>query len=80
MYNIAVILAAGSGTRMSIDKPKQFLNLVSEKSMIRETIERTVKIIPFEKIFIATNIKYLENIKNSNSTITATTKTHQPNF
>jgi mannose-1-phosphate guanylyltransferase len=67
MEKIVLIMAGGSGTRFwplsTEDKPKQFLNLVSEKSMIRETIERTAKIIPFEKIFIATNIKYLENIK-----------------
>ena len=67
MEKIVLIMAGGSGTRFwplsTEDKPKQFLNLVSKKSMIRETIERTVKIIPFEKIFIATNIKYLENIK-----------------
>lgn len=67
MEKIALIMAGGSGTRFwplsTEDKPKQFLNLVSEKSMIRETIERTVKLVPFNKIFIATNIKYLENIK-----------------
>lgn len=67
MEKIALIMAGGTGTRFwplsTDDKPKQFLNLVSDKSMIRETIERTVKLVPFNKIFIATNIKYLEDIK-----------------
>ena len=67
MEKVALIMAGGSGTRfwpLSTDeKPKQFLDLVSEKTMIRETIERIVKIIPFEKIFIATNVKYLDEIK-----------------
>ncbi len=67
MEKVALIMAGGSGTRfwpLSTDeKPKQFLDLVSEKTMIRETIERIVKIIPFEKIFIATNVKYLSEIK-----------------
>lgn len=67
MEKIALIMAGGSGTRFwplsTEEKPKQFLDLVSKKSMIRETIERIAKIIPFEKIFIATNIRYLENIK-----------------
>ena len=67
MEKVALIMAGGSGTRfwpLSTDeKPKQFLDLVSEKTMIRETIERIVKIIQFEKIFIATNVKYLDEIK-----------------
>ena len=67
MDKVALIMAGGSGTRFwplsTNDKPKQFLDLVSEKTMIKETIDRIKEIIPVEKIFISTNIKYFDIIK-----------------
>ena len=43
----AVILAGGGGTRLwplsTKDRPKQFQKLVSDKTMIEETIERLEK-------------------------------------
>ena len=67
MDKVALIMAGGSGTRFwplsTNDKPKQFLDLVSEKTMIKETIDRIKEIIPAEKIFISTNIKYFDIIK-----------------
>ena len=68
MSNYAVIMAGGTGTRLwpmsRLAKPKQFHNLVSEKSLIQETYDRVKKAIPKENIFISTNIKYEEEIKN----------------
>ena len=67
MDKVALIMAGGSGTRFwplsTNDKPKQFLDLVSEKTMIKETVDRIKEIIPAEKIFISTNIKYFDIIK-----------------
>ena len=67
MDKVALIMAGGSGTRFwplsTNDKPKQFLDLVSEKTMIKETVDRRKEIIPAEKIFISTNIKYFDIIK-----------------
>ncbi len=67
MDKVALIMAGGSGTRFwplsTNDKPKQFLDLVSEKTMIKETIDRIKDLIPVEKIFISTNIKYFDIIK-----------------
>lgn len=67
MDKVALIMAGGSGTRFwplsTNDKPKQFLDLVSEKTMIKETVDRIKEIIPSEKIFISTNIKYFDIIK-----------------
>ena len=67
MDKVALIMTGGSGTRFwplsTNDKPKQFLDLVSEKTMIKETVERIKEIIPAEKIFISTNIKYFDIIK-----------------
>ena len=47
-----------------IAKPKQFHNLVSEKTLLQETFDRVKKAIPKENIFISTNTKYEEEIKN----------------
>lgn len=55
----AIIMAGGSGERFwplsTPEKPKQLLKIFSEKTMIRETVDRILPIIPKENIFIATN-------------------------
>ena len=55
----AIIMAGGSGERFwplsTPEKPKQLLNIFSDKTMIRETVDRIFPIIPKENIFIATN-------------------------
>lgn len=62
----AYIMAGGSGERFwplsTPEKPKQLLKLFSEKSMIRETVDRILPLIPAERIFIGTNIKQAEGI------------------
>ncbi|MFZ7121889.1 MAG: mannose-1-phosphate guanylyltransferase [Eubacteriaceae bacterium] len=62
----ALIMAGGSGKRfwpLSTEKrPKQLIKLISDKTMIRETVDRISPIIPFDKIFIATNIKQFKAI------------------
>lgn len=64
---IAVILAGGGGTRlwpMSRTKtPKQFQNLLGKTSLIQDTYLRISKIFPKDKIFISTNLGYLNLIK-----------------
>ncbi|WP_320045967.1 mannose-1-phosphate guanylyltransferase [uncultured Ilyobacter sp.] len=56
----ALIMAGGSGERFwplsTKERPKQLLKLVSDKSMIRETVDRILPMIPAERIFIGTNI------------------------
>lgn len=55
---IAVIMAGGSGTRFwpqsRVAKPKQFLDVVGDKSMIRLTMDRLLEELPTEKIFVVT--------------------------
>lgn len=67
MDKVVLIMAGGSGTRFwplsTNERPKQFLDLVSDKTMIRETVNRVTKLIPAEKIFISTNIDYLDIVK-----------------
>lgn len=63
-----LIMAGGSGERfwpLSTKKnPKQLLSLVSEKSMIRETVDRILGLVNIEDIFIATNAIQVEGIKS----------------
>lgn len=62
----ALIMAGGSGERFwplsTPTKPKQLLSLFSDKSMIRETVDRILPIISSDKIFIATNILQVDEI------------------
>ena len=55
----ALIMAGGKGTRVwplsTEEKPKQFLKLTGEKTMIQATVDRIRPIIPLERIFICTN-------------------------
>lgn len=63
----ALIMAGGKGTRFwplsTEEKPKQFLNLVGNKTMIQMTIERILPIIPMERIFVCTAEKYVSLVK-----------------
>lgn len=64
----ALIMAGGKGTRFwplsTENKPKQFIELVSEKSMIQMTVDRIKPIIDVNKIFICTVKKYVDIVKN----------------
>lgn len=58
----AVILAGGGGTRLwplsTPERPKQFQKLVSDKTMLEETVER-LDFLKNEDIYIAINEKHL---------------------
>lgn len=59
----AVILAGGGGTRLwplsTLEKPKQFQKLVSDKTMLELTVDRLDFLKP-EDIFIAINAQHLD--------------------
>lgn len=63
----ALIMAGGRGERFwpisTDEKPKQFLNLLSEESMIQSTVRRLEKLVPLERIFIVTAENYVELVK-----------------
>ena len=63
----ALIMAGGKGTRFwpksTEEKPKQFLSLVEERTMLQMTIDRVKRIIPIEKIFVVTCSKYVALVK-----------------
>ena len=62
----AVILAGGSGTRLwplsRNAKPKQFQKLISDKTMLQETISRLDFLKP-EDIYVSINECYLDTVK-----------------
>lgn len=67
MKRAALIMAGGAGERFwpvsRQRKPKQLLNLVSEKMMIEEAIDRVEGIIDVKDIFIITNELLQEHIR-----------------
>ena len=62
-----LIMAGGKGTRFwpksTEEKPKQFISLTEERTMLQVTIDRIKKMLPIEKIFIATGEKYMALVK-----------------
>ena len=64
-----VILCGGTGPRLwplsRVDHPKQFLNIFSENSLLKETFLRAKRIVPSQNIYIVTNNKYLSLIKQN---------------
>ncbi|ABR30517.1 mannose-1-phosphate guanylyltransferase [Thermosipho melanesiensis] len=65
--NCALIMAGGKGERFwpysTDEKPKQFINLFGEKTMIQQTVDRLDGFLPIENIFIVTGEKYVNLVK-----------------
>lgn len=63
----ALIMAGGKGTRFwpasTEKKPKQFLNLVRNETMIQTTISRLLDLIPLDRIFVCTGEEYVDLVK-----------------
>ncbi|MEG0592999.1 MAG: mannose-1-phosphate guanylyltransferase [Coprobacillus sp.] len=63
----ALIMAGGRGTRFwpisTEDKPKQFLNLIEDRTMLQLTFDRCLEIMNIENIFICTSQKYVYIVK-----------------
>lgn len=63
----ALIMAGGKGTRFwpisTENKPKQFLNLIGEDTMLQMTYKRINKLISSDKIFICTSDQYIHLVK-----------------
>lgn len=60
----ALILAGGSGTRLwpysRISRPKQFLSFNGQRTMLQETVQRVLPLIPREQILVATSAAYAD--------------------
>ncbi len=63
----AIIMAGGEGSRFypvsTPERPKQFINFIEGKSLIRQTFERISKLVACNKIYISTSEKYIKLIK-----------------
>ena len=63
----ALIMAGGKGTRFwplsTEERPKQFLNLVDDETMIQRTINRIKPVIPLERIFVCTGRMYIDLVR-----------------
>ena len=64
----AVILAGGSGTRFwpksRRRRPKQLLNIVGATSMLRQTVERVLPLIPYERILIVSGAELADVVRH----------------
>lgn len=64
----AVIMAGGSGTRFwpqsRRNKPKQFLNISGNRTMIQATIERILPEIPADRIVVVTSGAHVQELKS----------------
>lgn len=62
----AIILAGGSGTRLwprsRTEHPKQLLDLVSERTMLQETYDRVVPLVPAHNVFVITSWRYVDDV------------------
>ncbi len=67
MRKIAVLMGGGKGTRfwpMSVaSRPKQFLRIISEKSMVQETAERVKSVVGEENIWVVTTSAMAEEVR-----------------
>lgn len=63
----ALIMAGGKGTRFwplsTEERPKQFLKLLGEDTMIQKTVKRVERLIPKERIFIVTASQYFSLVR-----------------
>ncbi len=63
----ALIFCGGGGTRLwpysRQETPKQFLKVKGNKTLIRQTYERLLPIIPKERVYLVTVPEYLDEVK-----------------
>lgn len=63
---VAVVLAGGQGQRLwplsRKNRPKQFVSVVSEHTLIQTTVERLLSVFPPERIYISTTERYLPDV------------------
>jgi mannose-1-phosphate guanylyltransferase len=63
----AIILAGGRGTRFwprsRIKTPKQLLNIVGKTTMLQQTVERLLPLIPADRIWTVTNVQQVDALR-----------------
>lgn len=63
----AVIMAGGSGTRFwpqsTEARPKQFLNIFGERTMLQDTVDRITPLVSADRVWVITNDKYVDLVQ-----------------
>lgn len=67
--NIAVVIPAGGGgtrlwPRSRQETPKQFLDIVSERTMLQETTDRVQGLVPPERLYVITNARHADPVRS----------------
>ena len=79
-----LIMAGGKGTRLwpvsRKNKPKQFQKLISNKTMLQETVSRLQSDFFLKDIYIATNESYVDEIKKELPKLSADNIIGEPAF
>jgi mannose-1-phosphate guanylyltransferase len=64
---VGVIMAGGAGTRFwplsTEEKPKQFLKLFGDRSLLQKSFDRIADLIPHERILVLTNATFVDLVK-----------------
>lgn len=63
---VAVVLAGGKGQRLwplsRESRPKQFVPVITEESLIATTVARLLSVFPKERIYISTSERYFDDV------------------
>ncbi len=63
----AVVMAGGRGERFwpqsRLKRPKQFLNLTGNGTMIQEAVRRILPLVPAERVFVVTGSDYADTVR-----------------
>ncbi|MGI4791036.1 MAG: mannose-1-phosphate guanylyltransferase [Janthinobacterium lividum] len=73
---IAVVIPAGGGgtrlwPRSRQETPKQFLDIVSERTMLQETTDRVEDLVPPERLYVITNARHAGSVREQLSEVPA---------
>lgn len=64
---VAVIIAGGSGTRFwplsTPNRPKQFLRLFGERTMLQQTFDRLRRLLPAERVLVLTSERFVPLVR-----------------
>ena len=63
----AVIMAGGRGERLfplsTPERPKQFLNLFGDRTMLQQTVARVLPLVPIENVYVITAAEHVPLVK-----------------
>ena len=64
---VVVIMAGGTGTRFwplsTEERPKQFLDLFGDRTLLQKSFDRFSNLVPSERILVLTNAAFVSIVK-----------------